>query len=165
VIQDPIVHRSEAHDDGSMPKPPPDPRDALVLELSSQLLPFAHALRHAAERVFAPIGLRTSRVLVLELIHRGVDQPKALAEVLETVPSAVTAILADLESRGLIERTTDPEDRRRVRLRLSAAGEATYARLGAAWLEAGRAYLEGVDLDDLHAVARVAAQVARRTAS
>lgn len=145
-----------------MPTPSPDPRDALVLELSSQLLPFAHALRHAAERVFAPLGLRASRVLVLELIHRGVDQPKALAEVLETVPSAVTAILVDLEAKGLIERTTDPDDRRRARLRLSAEGEATYVRLGTAWLEAGRAYLVGVDLDDLRAVARVAAQVAQR---
>lgn len=147
-----------------MPTPPPDPRDALVLELSSQLLPFAHALRHVAERVFAPFGLRASRVLVLELIHRGVDRPKALAEVLETVPSAVTAILADLESKGLVERTTDPDDRRRAQLRLSAEGEATYARLGAAWLDAGRAHLEGVDLDDLHAAARVAAQIARRSA-
>lgn len=148
-----------------MPTPPPDPRDALVLELSSQLLPFAHALRHAAERVFAPFGLRASRVLVLELIQRGVDQPKALAEVLETVPSAVTAILADLEARGLIERTTDPEDRRRARLHLSAEGVATYARLGAAWLDAGRSYLDGVDVDDLRAVARVAAQVTRRIPS
>ena len=149
-----------------MPTPPPhDPRDALVLELSSQLLPFAHALRHAAERVFAPLGLRTSRVLVLELIHRGVDRPKALAEVLETVPSAVTAILADLETKGLIERTTDPADRRRARLHLSAEGEATYARLGATWLAAGRAYLEGVELDDLQALARVVALVARRTPS
>jgi DNA-binding MarR family transcriptional regulator len=148
-----------------MPIPPPtDPRDALVLELSSQLLPFAHALRHAAERVFAPLGLRASRVLVLELIQRGVDQPKALAEVLETVPSAVTAILADLEAAHLIERTTDPQDRRRARLTLSAHGEATYERLGAAWLEAGRQYLEGVDLDDLRVVARIAAQVARRSA-
>ena len=74
-----------------MPQPPADPRDALVLELSSQLLPFAHALRHAAERVFAPLGLRPSRVLVLELIHRGVDRPKVLAEVLETIKSPLAS--------------------------------------------------------------------------
>lgn len=141
--------------------PNADEHDALVLELSTQLLPLVHALQHAATRVFAPLGLRPSRALVLELVHRGVDQPKALAEVLETVPSAVTAILADLEGAGLLERRTDPDDRRRARLRLTAAGTDLYERMGAAWLEAGRRYLAAVDLADLRAVARVVASVAR----
>lgn len=146
-----------------MPKPPPpDPRDALVLELSSQLLPIAHALRHHAERVFAPLGLRPSGVLVLELIRRGVDRPKALATALETVPSAVTAVLADLDALGLIDRSTDPDDRRRTQLRLSATGQAIYERIGAAWLEAGRRYLQDVSDADLQVVARVAAAVAAR---
>lgn len=146
-----------------MPTPlPPVDRDALVLELSSQMLPLVHAIRHHAERVFAPLGLRPSGVLVLELIRRGIDRPKALAEALETVPSAVTAILAELERLDLLERTIDPADRRRAQLRLSATGEATYARLGAAWLEAGHRYLQDVPDDDLRVVARVAAAITGR---
>jgi DNA-binding MarR family transcriptional regulator len=145
--------------------PPPDPRDALVLELSGHLLPFMRALQHAAARVFAPLDLRPSQVLVLELIQRGVDRPKALAEALETVPSAVTATLAELERAALLERQVDPTDRRRVRLRLTAAGRERYAELGRLWLDAGRRYLDGVDLEDLRAVARIVGVVAQRGAA
>jgi DNA-binding MarR family transcriptional regulator len=143
--------------------PPDVDRDGLVLELSSQLLPLVHALRHQAARVFAPLGLSPSRVLVLELIERGVDRPKALAEVLETVQSAVSAILADLEGLALIARTVDPEDGRKVQLQLTDAGRETQHQLGAAWLEASRQHLGDVDLDDLRAVARVAAALTRRS--
>ncbi len=143
--------------------PPDVDRDALVLELSSQLLPLVHALRHQAARVFAPLGLSPSRVLVLELIERGVDRPKALAEVLETVQSAVSAILADLEGLELIVRTVDPEDGRKVQLQLTDAGRAAQDQLGAAWLEASRQHLGDVDLDDLRAVTRVAAALTRRS--
>lgn len=145
------------------PTPRSEPeRDALVLELSGLMLPLAHELRHLAARVFAPLGLRPSGALVLELIERGVDRPKALAEVLETVQSAVSAILADLDGLGCITREVDPADRRKVRLELTDEGRALYARLGEAWLEMGRRHLEAVDLDDLRVVARVAGALARR---
>lgn len=130
-------------------------RDAIVLELSNQVLPLIHVLRHQAARVFAPLGLSPSRVLVLELIERGVDRPKALAEVLETVQSAVSAILADLEAQALIARHIDPEDGRKVRLQLTPEGRALQTRVGSAWLAAMLQYLGDVDLDDLRAVARV----------
>ncbi len=144
--------------------PPPDlERDTLVLELSSQLLPLVHALRHQAARVFAPLGLSASRALVLELIADGVDRPKALAETLETVQSAVSAILADLEGLGLIARSVDPEDGRKVQLQLTDEGRAAYERLGVAWLEASRQHLGDVELDDLRAVVRVATALARRS--
>ena len=97
-----------------------------------------------------------------EAAHRAVN-PEGLVEyaALNLTPHGVTAILADLAGDGRLERRTDPDDRRRARLRLSGSGNDLYDRMGAAWLDAGRRYLADVDLDDLRAVARVLAAVAR----
>ena len=146
-----------------MPTPPPvatpaapdTDREALVRELSMHAMTALRALRHEAQRVFEPLGLRPSQVLVLEMIHRGLDQPKLLSDDLGTVQSAVTAVLNELQDVGLIDRSTDPADRRRVRLRVTERGQVMLAQAGQAWLQAADATLAGVGLDDLRATARV----------
>lgn len=95
------------------------------------------------------------QVLALELIARGVDRPKALAEGLETLQSAVSSLLADLEGRELILRHPDPNDRRVTRLQLTAAGSAQLQAVGEAWLRATEAHLGDIDPSDLEAIARV----------
>jgi DNA-binding MarR family transcriptional regulator len=89
------------------------------------------------------------------MIHRGIDQPKHLAEQLETVQSAVSAVLRELQGRGLIARATDPADRRRVHLQVSEAGLATLERAGEVWLATTEQRLAEVDLSDLRATFRV----------
>jgi DNA-binding MarR family transcriptional regulator len=130
-------------------------REALVRELSVQAMTALRALQHEARRAFEPLGLRPSQVLVLELIHRGLDQPKLLAESLDTVQSAVTAILNDLQEHGLVDRAPDPEDRRRVRVRATEAGQEALTRAGRVWMLAAEASLADVAIDDLRATARV----------
>jgi DNA-binding MarR family transcriptional regulator len=130
-------------------------RESLVRELSVQAMTALRALQHEARRAFEPLGLRPSQVLVLELIHRGLDQPKLLAESLDTVQSAVTAILNDLQEHGLVDRAPDPEDRRRVRVRATEAGQEALTRAGRVWMLAAEASLADVAIDDLRATARV----------
>jgi DNA-binding MarR family transcriptional regulator len=130
-------------------------REALVRELSIQAMTALRALQHEARRAFEPLGLRPSQVLVLELIHRGLDQPKVLAESLDTVQSAVTAILNDLQEHGLIDRAPDPGDRRRVRVWATEAGQQALARAGRVWMLAAEASLADVAIEDLRATARV----------
>jgi len=137
------------------PEPNRGERDDLVLELSLHAMTALRAVQHEAQRAFEPLGLRPSQVIVLEMIHRGLDQPKLLAASLETVQSAVTAVLNELHARGLIDRTIDLEDRRRVRLRVTEAGRHALALVGEAWLAASRRWLADVDLDDLRATSRV----------
>jgi DNA-binding MarR family transcriptional regulator len=142
-----------------------DEREALVRDLSLHAMAALRAVQHEAQRAFEPLGLRPSQVLVLEMIHRGVDQPKLLAEQLETVQSAVTALLNELEGRGLIARATDPDDRRRVRLRVTDDGLRMLARVGEVWLAAAERWLTEVGIDDLRATARVVRVLTHGTAA
>ena len=57
------------------------------------------------------------------LLAWGAMRPTALAEVLGTGASHVSKILRRLEGDGLVQRTTDPSDRRATLIRLTEAGE------------------------------------------
>jgi DNA-binding MarR family transcriptional regulator len=56
------------------------------------------------------------------LDHCGRTTPGALAKLEQISPQSMGATIAALEARGLIERSTDPEDGRRVVISLSGAG-------------------------------------------
>ena len=145
-----------------MPQPPDatpasdaTERAVIVRELSLHAMAALRALQHLAQRAFEPLGLSPSQVIVLLMIQRGIDQPKVLAEQLETVQSAVSAVLRELQGRGLIARAVDPHDRRRVHLQVSDAGLATLERAGEVWLATAEQRLINVPLDDLRATSRV----------
>lgn len=57
------------------------------------------------------------------LLAWGAMRPTALARVLATGASHVSKIVRRLESDGLVERTTDPTDRRATLISLTEAGE------------------------------------------
>jgi DNA-binding MarR family transcriptional regulator len=56
-----------------------------------------------------------------------------LAERLFLEKSTVSRMVADLESKGLVERERDPSNRRTYRLRLTDAGRAFHRRVAAAY--------------------------------
>ena len=130
-------------------------RATIVRELAMHSMAALRALQHLAQRAFEPLGLSPSQVLVLLMIQRGTDQPKALAEQLETVQSAVSAVLRELQGRGLVGRAVDPRDRRRVHLQVTDAGLVTLERAGEVWLATAEQRLIDVPVDDLRATARV----------
>jgi DNA-binding MarR family transcriptional regulator len=146
----------------SLPEPPPstgtEPRPGgaaradAIAELSMLTLPLMWSLRQEAMRIFEPLGLRPTRVLVLELVARGVDRPGTLAEMLDTVPPAVTAMLNELEAKGMLERETDPDDRRRTRLHLGPNGEEFLAQAREQWGAASVTRLSRLSDDDLIAL-------------
>ena len=144
--------------------PPPDtePQDArgrLVRSMALEAMAALRAVQHLAQRAFEPLGLSPAQVLTLVMIHKGIDQPKLLAQQLETVQSAVSALLGELQGRGLVDRAPDPADRRRVRLQVTHAGEAMLARAAQQWLVATEHRLAGIQLADLEATARVVRQL------
>ncbi|MEO1089594.1 MAG: MarR family winged helix-turn-helix transcriptional regulator [Pseudomonadota bacterium] len=63
--------------------------------------------------------------------------------------------LRGLVSRGLVERQTDPEDRRAVRLRLTEAGHALYAEVAAVALAWERDLTQALGLSERRAIDRV----------
>jgi DNA-binding MarR family transcriptional regulator len=155
VGQGTILHPREGDASWVNPTAPPTPRSELVRDLAVHALATLRGVQHIAQRAFEPLGLSIMQAVALEMIARGIDHPKALAEGLETVQSAVSARLAELETRGLIARHPDPDDRRVARLTLTERGQRTLAEIAQAWITTTEARLADVATDDLHAVARV----------
>lgn len=108
-------------------------------------------------------GLSASQVSVLARIAKGeADTAAALATLDGVRPQSMAATVGALEQFGLIGRFPDPADGRRTILRLTEAGEATFAGNRAArqeWLE--RTLRERLDADEIEAV-RVAASLLQR---
>jgi DNA-binding MarR family transcriptional regulator len=127
-------------------------RAAAIAELTMLTLPLMWSLRQEAMRVFEPLGLRPTRVLLLELVARGVDRPGTLAEMLDTVPPAVTAMINELEAKEMLAREVDQDDRRRTRLHLAPGGERFLKEARAHWGSASVARLSRLSSDDLNAL-------------
>lgn len=133
-----------------MPRPDVDPeRETLERQLAELTLPLMWSLRQEAVRAFEPLGIRPIRVLLLELIARGMTSPTDLAEVLDTVPPAVSNMLSELASKGYLTRNPDPEDGRRVRLALTDAGNELLAVVQRRWLDVSHHKLAVLSADEL----------------
>lgn len=117
-------------------------------DVTSSLLQLMWALRQDAARTFDPLGFRTMQTLLLGLVERGYTQPKELAKRLGTVPPAVSALVTDLEQRGLLVREGDPSDGRRVRLRLTGDGQKTLSELRASWRQTSQKRLGTLNEDE-----------------
>lgn len=90
----------------------------------------AHTLRMSVMRLHRRLrrerpdnGLSLTNLSALGRLDReGPLTATALAEAERIQPQSITRVVADLERRGLIERTPDDTDRRRILLRASARG-------------------------------------------
>jgi DNA-binding MarR family transcriptional regulator len=102
---------------------PPLPPLGEPLEFLRLLWAIEHGLQRRSKRMAAVLGVTGPQRLVLRIVGRfpGIS-PGQLAGILHVHPSTLTGILRRLERRGLLTRRTDPLDKRRVALGLSAAG-------------------------------------------
>jgi DNA-binding MarR family transcriptional regulator len=108
--------------------------DPLHEQVIARLMLLTKHLAKAREAAFADdeIGRASFKVL-LALRRLGppyTAQPSQLAEQLGLSRGALSARLSPLEEDGLIVRTTDPDDRRRVHVALTDAGRAAFDRHG-----------------------------------
>src|SRR5215472_8934383 len=72
-----------------------------------------------------------SETSVLSRLEReGVATPRRLADGEHVRPQAIVAIVNTLELRGLVERSSDPEDRRQVLVKLTSRGRQALADKG-----------------------------------
>jgi DNA-binding MarR family transcriptional regulator len=120
----------------------------------------------AAARTARPQGeLSASEIAALINIRRAVETTSgALARVAGISPQAMGATIAALEARGLIERTKDTVDGRRILLRLTEAGaEVMDARRDARAAAIARELTTRFDADEL-ATLRAAAPLLARLA-
>jgi DNA-binding MarR family transcriptional regulator len=82
--------------------------------------------RREADAARDPDGLRPRHLVGLTLLRdHGAATQQALAEALRLDPSNLVGLLNDLESRGLVTRRRDPDDRRRHIVELAPEGLTT----------------------------------------
>lgn len=132
-----------------MPPTLPKTKIDLICELSELTLPLMWSLRQDAVRAFESLGVRPVKALLIELIARGLQHPKDLSDVLDTVPPTISAMVAELEAKGFIGRQIDPDDRRRVQLALTPDGEALREQMRVAWIETGKERMQALSVDEL----------------
>jgi DNA-binding MarR family transcriptional regulator len=93
-----------------------------------------------AERL-APLGLDNRQAAMLLQVAAGEGQPQlAFARALTIPPSRIVALVDDLERRRLLERRSDPADRRVRTLHVTAEGREMVRRLG----DVARAHEDGL---------------------
>jgi DNA-binding MarR family transcriptional regulator len=95
-------------------------------EFIATMYVFAEQLRQEYDRAAADAGLTAQQAIVLTLLSESLPM-SGLADRRHCDPSNITGIVDRLESKGLVERSTDPSDRRIKRVALTNAGRATKA--------------------------------------
>jgi MarR family transcriptional regulator for hemolysin len=115
-------------------------------------------LRTYADQKASQFGITRAQWVVLVRLDRfeGLKQSE-LAEMLDLQPISLTRLLDRLCESGLIERRSDPNDRRAKRLYLTAAARPMLERLGVLGDELMGTALAGVDRES---VERMVAQLA-----
>jgi DNA-binding MarR family transcriptional regulator len=112
-------------DDRELPARPDPANEPLgaVLDFMRLLWGVDHGLQSASKRMEASLGVTGPQRLVVRIVGRypGIAAGR-LAEILHVHPSTLTGILKRLESRGVIERKSDPRDGRRALFGLTAKG-------------------------------------------
>jgi len=108
-----------------LPADPTRPLRSVGFTISST--GYAIARRFAA--LLAPLGLEPRDFALLRTLAEtpGLTQ-QAIAERMGVAPSRMVAFIDSLQSRGLVERRANPEDRRAHALHLTPAGERLLGR-------------------------------------
>ncbi|MEU3844132.1 MarR family transcriptional regulator [Streptomyces sp. NPDC028635] len=97
--------------------------DGVRPDLAALVVPLGRALMAAEQPVLAEHGLTMWGYAVLShLDERPLRTQTALAEAIHADKTRIIAVLDDLESRGLLNRRPDPQDRRARLLSLTPEG-------------------------------------------
>jgi DNA-binding MarR family transcriptional regulator len=129
-----------------------------VSRLAILLVRLGNQLSTIADGRLADSGLDERDYIVLAIL--AVDGPGSqheLSALLGKAPGVVVAAVDQLESKGFVERNRDPQDRRRSRVTITAAGERALARADELAAAAVADVLYGLspgELDQLHELVR-----------
>jgi DNA-binding MarR family transcriptional regulator len=91
--------------------------------LSEAFWAVARQLRHASQETLAPWDITPSHLRALRVLMRhGVMRLSELSDHLHIAPRSTTEVVDALETRGLVERRPDPDDRRATLVALTGHG-------------------------------------------
>jgi DNA-binding MarR family transcriptional regulator len=102
---------------------------ASSVETAEMLFGCVKRMRRLVDAELSECGLSLSRAKVLGALHRsGPLHQSALAVTFGLAPRTVTELVDTLERDGLVERRTDPADRRARLVELTPSGEEAHVR-------------------------------------
>jgi MarR family transcriptional regulator for hemolysin len=115
-------------------------------EIAFTIMDVARLLKTYADQQARQFGISRAQWAVLVRINRteGLKQSE-LAELLDLQPISLTRLLDRLADNGLIERRSDPNDRRANRLYLKPAAKPLLGRLSELGADMMETVLEGLD--------------------
>jgi DNA-binding MarR family transcriptional regulator len=122
----------------------------------------AHAAMKFADRL-ERLGLSPPHAGILGLLRRsgGLSQ-QDVAERLGTHPSRMVTLVDELEQKGLIERLSNPDDRRVYALHLTPAGEKALRDLGRIHTEHLEALCAALDASEREQLAQLLQRIAEQ---
>ena len=91
----------------------------------------------------APFDLKAQDYIVLLMVATGSDTASSICSVIAHDPGAMTRKIDALEKRGLVRRVRSAEDRRAIKLELTAEGKKLYPKALAAAVGLANDFLEG----------------------
>jgi DNA-binding MarR family transcriptional regulator len=101
--------------------------------LSEAFWSVARQLRHASQETLAPWDITPSHLRALRVLMRhGVIRLSELSDHLHIAARSTTEVVDALETRGLVERRRDPEDRRATLVALTEHGTSVLDAIRAA---------------------------------
>ena len=123
----------------------PETRDADA-ELFAAVQTFHRAMAEVVHPMFDDVGLTNGQFFLLFFIEK-MPRPTvgSIADQLGVRMSTVTHLLNDVEERGLVRRERSSEDRRVVRLVVTARGSKLLARIEGHLLDQVRSASSGID--------------------
>lgn len=115
-----------------------------VLDFMRLLWAVDHSLQSASKRMEAVHGITGPQRLVVRIVGRfpGISAGR-LAGILHVHPSTLTGILKRLQSRGILQRKSDPRDARRALFALTSKGRRVDLLKGGTIESAVRRVLDG----------------------
>jgi DNA-binding MarR family transcriptional regulator len=127
------------------------------LEVVGRVIVLARHLERSVGEALAPHGLTLGQFDILATLRRhdpkGGLPPRELLKSVVLSSGGMTARLDTLEEAGLVARRGDPEDRRMVRVELTAKGRRVIDAATAARFAEAKASLPGLPPEDLAALA------------
>lgn len=133
--------------------------DASAMRVATSIMRVQQLLNTEFDRVLKPFNITFARYEVLRLLSFSRDgrlQLNVIGERLMVHPTSVTNAIDRLVAGGLVERTPDTEDRRRVFASLTPLGKRVLRRATTALtdIEFGLAALDGTERDRVFSALR-----------
>jgi DNA-binding MarR family transcriptional regulator len=119
------------------------------LKLLGGLLQLVRTLDQQVRAEGGDDGLNLAELSVLSQVSRGSDAPTLIARALRIDPARITHLTDRLVTLGYLERTVDPADRRKLRLRLTDLGAERVIKGRSDIQAAMRRLLAGLTVEEL----------------